>query len=251
MTVDSATLTATVFLDIFSIGIFILTEQLSSPNLQSTGSDLPPPISSTGPVETQPEPAEAFNAADRPDSGQKFTPGQILGIVLALVPAVGITLAILWFAPEIRRFSQYGYPGIFLVSLIGNASIALPIPSLAVTFTMGAILNWVIVGLVSGIGEALGESTGYLAGYGGSVIIQDKKMYGRIKKWMEQHGMLTIFVLSAVPNPIIDLAGIAAGASKYGYHKFLFSCWAGKTIKTLIFAWAGSQSLTWVMYLLA
>ena len=168
-----------------------------------------------------------------------------------MLPAVGITLVILWFAPEVRRFSQYGYPGIFLVSLIGNASIALPIPSLAVTFTMGAILNWMIVGLVSGIGEALGETTGYLAGYGGSVIIEDKTMYGRIKNWMEQYGMLTIFILSAVPNPIIDLAGIAAGASKYGYHKFLFSCWAGKTIKTLTFAWAGSQSLTWVMDLLA
>jgi membrane protein DedA with SNARE-associated domain len=67
---------------------------------------------------------------------------------------------------------------------------------------------------------------------------------------MENHGMLTIFVLSVVPNPLIDLAGITAGALKYGYLKFLFSCWMGKTIKTLIFAWAGSQSLNWFMQFL-
>ncbi|MCB0208080.1 MAG: VTT domain-containing protein [Anaerolineae bacterium] len=225
-----------------------LTEQLS-PNIPSTDAD-DHSVSSTGPVEVQPYPDKSVETGSRADKERKLTPRRIIAIILAVLPAVGITLGILWFAPEIRYFSRYGYPGIFLVSLIGNASIALPVPSLAVTFTMGAILNWVIVGLVSGIGEALGETTGYLAGYGGSVIIEDRKMYDRIRGWMEKHGMLTIFLLSAIPNPIIDLAGMAAGASKYGYHKFLFSCWAGKTIKTLIFAWAGSQSLFWVIDLL-
>jgi membrane protein DedA with SNARE-associated domain len=159
----------------------------------------------------------------------------------------GVTLTILKFAPQIRHFQQYGYPGVFLISLIGNASIALPIPSLAVTFSMGAALNWPLVGLVSGIGEALGETTGYLAGLSGSAVVENKKMYTRMQYWMENHGMLTIFILSMVPNPIIDLAGISAGALRYAYYKFLFSCWAGKTIKTLIFAWAGSHSVEWVM----
>jgi membrane protein DedA with SNARE-associated domain len=115
---------------------------------------------------------------------------------------------------------------------------------------MGAVLNWVIVGLVSGIGEALGESTGYLAGLSGSAIIEDQQIYRRMKYWMEHHGMLTVFVLSAIPNPVIDLAGIAAGAARYGYHKFLFACWAGKTLKTLFFAWAGANSITWLLQFL-
>ena len=134
-----------------------------------------------------------------------------------------------------------------MISLIGNASIALPIPSLAVTFSMGALLSWPIVGLVAGIGEALGESTGYLAGYTGSALVENQRLYKRMQYWTEHHGMLTIFVLSVVPNPLIDLAGIAAGALKYGYFKFLLACWLGKTIKTLIFAWAGAQSVGWVM----
>jgi membrane protein DedA with SNARE-associated domain len=181
---------------------------------------------------------------------KSIIPRRIMGGLFFIATAAVTTLVILWFAPQIQRFQQYGYPGVFLTSLIGNASIALPIPSLAVTFAMGAVLNWVIVGLVSGIGEALGESTGYLAGYGGSVMIEDHPLYRRMKYWMERYGMATIFVLSVVPNPLIDLAGIAAGASRHGYFKFLFACWAGKTIKTLIFAWAGANSITWLMQFL-
>ena len=175
---------------------------------------------------------------------------RILRHVTALLATVGVTIVIFIFAPQIHEFRRYGYTGIFLISLIANASILLPIPALAVTFSMGAALNWILVGLAAGIGEALGESTGYLAGYGGSPIIENRQMFERMKYWMEHHGMLTIFVLSVIPNPIIDLAGIAAGASRYGYHKFLFACWTGKTIKTLVFAWAGSHSVFWLLRIL-
>jgi membrane protein DedA with SNARE-associated domain len=188
--------------------------------------------------------------SDTAPKQRRFSNRQIVSGNLFLLISGGITLIIFIFAPQIRQFAHYGYPGVFLVSLISNASIALPIPALAVTFSMGAVLSWPLVGLVSGIGEALGESTGYLAGYTGSAMVENKRVYSRMQYWMENHGMLTIFVLSVVPNPIIDLAGITAGALKYGYLKFLFSCWAGKTIKTLIFAWAGSQSLNWVMQFL-
>ncbi|MEW5959688.1 MAG: VTT domain-containing protein [Chloroflexota bacterium] len=172
---------------------------------------------------------------------------QVMSAALFLLISGGVTLTILIFAPRIKEFQAYGYPGVFLISLIGNASIALPIPSLAVTFSMGAALSWPLVGLVSGLGEALGESTGYLAGLSGSAIIENKRVYGRMQYWMKNHGMLTLFVLSMVPNPLVDLAGITAGALRYAYYKFLLACWAGKTIKTLIFAWAGFHSVDWVM----
>ena len=160
---------------------------------------------------------------------------------------VTIVLYLMVGQEQIQRFQDYGYFGIFLTSLIGNASIALPIPSLFFTFVGGGTFNWVIVGLVSGIGEALGESTGYLAGFGGSAFIENQALYKRMHHWMEKHGVLMIFVLSVVPNPIIDLAGIAAGASRFGYLKFLSACWVGKSIKTLIFAFAGAYSVTWLL----
>ncbi|GAB4424559.1 MAG: hypothetical protein Kow0031_03570 [Anaerolineae bacterium] len=166
---------------------------------------------------------------------------------LLLAGAITVGLFLLVDRQTIMRFQRWGYFGIFLTSLIGNASIALPIPSLFFTFVGGGTFNWIIVGLVSGVGEALGESTGYLAGYGGSAIIENRSLYERMHGWMEKYGGLTIFALSVVPNPVIDLAGIAAGASHFGYARFLLYCWAGKTIKTLAFAWAGANSVIWIL----
>jgi uncharacterized membrane protein YdjX (TVP38/TMEM64 family) len=67
---------------------------------------------------------------------------------------------------------------------------------------------------------------------------------------MEQRGDITIFVLSVIPNPFFDLAGIAAGTLRYPLWRFLLACWLGKTIKTTVVAWAGSQSITLVEQLL-
>lgn len=152
----------------------------------------------------------------------------------------------MFLAPHIQQFQQYGYLGVFIISLIGNATVILPAPSLAVTFSMGAVLAWPLVGLVAGIGEALGESTGYMAGYGGRVILEENQTWRRLRFWMENHGMLTIFVLSVIPNPFFDLAGMTAGALKYSYLKFLLAAWVGKTLKTLLFAWAGGHSINWL-----
>jgi len=159
------------------------------------------------------------------------------------VLAVVITLAIATFRDELARFERYGYPGVFLISLLGNATVILPAPSLAVVFGMGGVLNPLFVGLVAGVGEALGELTGYLAGYGGRAAIEDWQMYNRLKRWMQRNGSATIFVLSAIPNPIFDLAGIAAGALRFPLARFLLSCWVGKTIKTVFFAFVGAQFL--------
>ena len=159
----------------------------------------------------------------------------------AVVFAVAITLAIAAFRDELARFERYGYPGVFLISLLGNATVIFPAPSLAVVFGMGGVLNPLLVGLVAGVGEALGELTGYLAGYGGRAVIEDWQMYDRLERWMERNGSATILALSAIPNPFFDLAGIAAGALRFPLWRFLLSCWVGKTIKTIFFAFIGAQ----------
>jgi len=51
----------------------------------------------------------------------------------------------------------WGYLGIFLVSLVGNASIILPVPSFIIVFTFGAILNPWLVGLAGALGATIGE----------------------------------------------------------------------------------------------
>ncbi len=178
--------------------------------------------------------------------GQGFT----LVRALALFLAVGITAAIIYFREDLARFAAYGYVGIFVVSLVGNATVVLPVPSLVAVFAGGTAFNPVITGLVAGAAEPLGELTGYLAGYGGGAVIENKAYYEKLRHWVEHRGFVTIFVLSALPNPLFDLAGISAGALHMPVWQFLLACWLGKTSKALAIAWLGSRSVQWMAPLL-
>jgi membrane protein YqaA with SNARE-associated domain len=164
--------------------------------------------------------------------------------VLVMLAVVGISVAIYAFRSRFVAWARVGYPGIFLVSLLGNATVILPAPSLALVFAMGSALPPVLVGLSAGVGEALGELTGYAAGFGGRAVIGEPKVYARLEAWMGRGGGPTVFVLSAIPNPFFDIAGIAAGALRYPVWRFLLFCWLGKTLKTIAVAYAGSQSVS-------
>ncbi len=169
---------------------------------------------------------------------------------LVVILVLGLSVAIFLFRHRFAELAAVGYPGIFLVSLLGNATIVLPAPSLALVFAMGSALPPPLVGLAAGAGEALGELTGYAAGFGGRVVIENEERYRRLVAWMQRAGGPTIFVLSLIPTPFFDLAGIAAGTLRYPLRRFLLFCWLGKTIKTTLVAWAGARSWTLIEPLL-
>ncbi|HUV95379.1 MAG TPA: VTT domain-containing protein [Anaerolineae bacterium] len=165
------------------------------------------------------------------------------GQALALTSALGITVAVVVFREQLVALRGLGYAGVFLIVGLGNATVIFPVPSLAVVFAAGSVLNPLLVGLVAGVGEPLGELTGYLAGYGGRAAIRDGARFQRIKLWMERRGFLTLFVLSAIPNPVFDRAGIAAGVVRFPLGRFLLACWLGKTLKGVVVAYLGSLSV--------
>jgi membrane protein YqaA with SNARE-associated domain len=193
-------------------------------------------MTETSPAETQP-------------SSSSFWTGKLFR-TLVVVLVLGVSVAIFAFRDQFAELAAVGYPGIFLVSLLSSATIILPAPSLALVFAMGSALPPLFVGLAAGAGEALGELTGYAAGFAGGTVIQDYQTYKRLAAWMERRGGITVFVLSVVPNPVFDLAGIAAGTLRYPLWRFLLFCWAGKTLKTMLVAWAGSQSIVLIEQLL-
>ncbi len=170
--------------------------------------------------------------------------------ILVVLAVLGLSVAIFALRDQFAEMAAIGYPGIFLVSLLGNATIVLPAPSLALVFAMGSALPPIFVGLAAGAGEALGELTGYAAGFGGRAVIENRKTFLRLEAWMRRAGGITIFVLSVIPNPFVDLAGMCAGALRYPVWRFLLACWLGKTLKTTLVAWAGSQSIDLIKPLL-
>lgn len=166
--------------------------------------------------------------------------------VFALFAVIGITIFIFSIRNRVDDFAAYGYPGIFLIAMLANATIMLPAPGVALIYAMGAIFNPLGVALAAGTGAAIGELSGYLAGFSGQAVIERADVYERIHPWVEKYGGWAILVLSALPNPFFDIAGIAAGMAKMPLRTFLLFTWIGQMIKMLLFALAGKYSIQWI-----
>jgi uncharacterized membrane protein YdjX (TVP38/TMEM64 family) len=167
---------------------------------------------------------------------------RMAGLVLVLT----ITLVIAANRNKIEDFAALGYLGAFLAMLLSNATLILPAPGLIIVFALGSSLNPVVVGLFGALGAALGELTGYVTGLSGLAVLENTPVAHRIKHWMNHNGVLTIFALSAVPNPFFDIAGVMAGTAKMPVWKFLGSAFCGKSIQAIVIALAGALSLHWV-----
>ena len=171
-----------------------------------------------------------------------------LALVAALVALLGFLFLILDL--DLGELRQFGYAGIFLISLIGSASVVLPLPGAAVVVSSGQFVNdvlglpfWLLVGIVASLGETIGELTGYLAGLGGKVVIEQRPLYRRLERWMRRHGGATIFVFATVPNPVFDIAGFLAGAVRMPLLRFLAAVSLGKLIKNSLLALGGEIGL--------
>jgi len=163
--------------------------------------------------------------------------------ILALFAVVAITVYIYSIRERVEQFAGWGYPGIFLIALLANATVLLPAPGVAVIYAMGSMLPPLGVGLAAGTGGALGELSGYLAGFSGQAVVERTDVYNRIKPWVDKYGGWAILVLSALPNPFFDVAGIAAGIAKMPMRTFLIFTWVGQCIKMTLFALAGHYSI--------
>lgn len=167
--------------------------------------------------------------------------------ILALIAVIAISVFIFSIRDQAEQFSRYGYPGIFFLSILANATIILPAPGFAITFAAGAIFNPIGVAIASGAGSAVGELTGYMAGYSGRGVIKKAEIYKKLEHWTEQYGGRTIFLLALIPNPFFDLGGLAAGALRMPVLAFLAWTFVGKTLRMLAIAYAGSKSIDWLL----
>ena len=163
-----------------------------------------------------------------------------LARALILIFVVGLTIFLISIRDQVKQLEGYGYPGIFVVSILANATIIVPVPGVLFTSAMGAVFDPFWVAVAAGSGAALGEITGYLAGFSGQALIENARLYERLLNWMRKYGGLTVLVLAFIPNPAFDLAGMSAGALKMPLYKFLFFCMIGKILKMLVFAYTGA-----------
>ena len=109
---------------------------------------------------------------------------------------------------SMRDFAyQYGYFGVFLISLLGASSIFVPIPSTVVIFVLGASQKFdpLLLAFFAGLGATIGEFSGYLIGLGGRKAIGEKykkkvDVLMRLFK-RKRFGPVVIFIFALTPLP--------------------------------------------------
>ena len=171
-------------------------------------------------------------------------------LVLTLISCV----ALIYYWEEIKYLRNYGYPFVFLVSFLAGCSLPNPLPYIVVVFTVSSVLNPTLVGVTSGLGAGIGGTLVYLVGRGGrkfflkigslspntsGTSVSASRWTSRIVDWAQRRGVIVVFIISAVFNPIFAPVAIALGVLRFRLWKFFLMCWAGNTVKGLTIAYCG------------
>ena len=157
-------------------------------------------------------------------------------MILGIVSFVLMIIAFLY-RNKLGQFKKYGYLGIFIISAIGNVLILSPAAPMVAA--LGAtVYHPVIASFITSLGAVTGELLSYFVGSASHSYIPESEW---IKHFMKINGAITIFVLSVIPNPFFDLAGITAGATEYPLWKFILISFFGKWIKFGMFALMGKK----------
>lgn len=159
--------------------------------------------------------------------------------ILIILIVIGFSILIYVEREWLRNLGVLGYPGMFLVGLLASAAMFAPMPGLIVLAAASSVLDPFWAGLLFAMGAALGEMSGYFVGLSGKGTIERSKWYVRLETYMKKYGGVTILFLGFIPNVLIDVAGMVAGALKMPWYSFLFWCFLGKIPKCLLVAYGG------------
>jgi membrane protein YqaA with SNARE-associated domain len=126
---------------------------------------------------------------------------------------------------------SFGLVGLFLVSIVDSSFVPLPIPGVSdimVILLAARHTNlFLLVGLTT-FGSALGGLFSHKVGQaGGMAFIEkhvSKKMFERVRKWMERHAILSVALPAVLPPPMpLSPFVLAAGALQMSRRKFMIS----------------------------
>lgn len=137
---------------------------------------------------------------------------------------------------------NFGYGGVFIISLISSATILFPLPGFAAIPIGAYFLHPLLVAIIGALGSSIGELVAYGAGRGGRAIVQVQnnkftRWSERLQRWFEKINGFTIIILFAATPLPYDIVGLFAGVIKYDIKKFFFATLIGKFLMFLVLAY--------------
>lgn len=173
--------------------------------------------------------------------------------IFGIVATILMVVAVIYYKEELNSLQHWGYLGAFIISILGGATIIIPVPMLAVVFALGGAMDqpWqvALVGISAALGELVGALTIYMTGHGaGRAIIESRhgkiqRAYEKLLGLMERKGPIVLFIVASVINPFFYPAALAAGALRFGLMKYSVIVLAGKIIKCMTIVFAGYWGL--------
>jgi membrane protein YqaA with SNARE-associated domain len=176
---------------------------------------------------------------NRAASWRKWLGPIVLGL---LVTAANI--AIYQLKIDYRIFGAYAYIGVFIVTLIANATTIVPVPYITIVACIaGQSDSLVLVALAGALGSALGESVAFFIGRSGRAIAEETRFYGWVRRQMRHpwRAFAVLFGLAAPINPAFDIAGLAAGALGVPFWLFFTAVFLARMIRFGLLALLGAQ----------
>ena len=136
-----------------------------------------------------------------------------------------------------------GYFGVFLLGLIGSASVVIPIPATVALLGVAAlrIYDPFLLALAFGLGAAVGQLTSYAVGYAGRAVVgkKQKRRLNALLKIFNRYGMIAVFLFALTPLPD-SLLFIPMGLVHYNLGKIFVAAVAGKVSMSLIITYFGA-----------
>jgi membrane protein YqaA with SNARE-associated domain len=179
-------------------------------------------------------PAHTITAAER---RRRSLRAALIGLV-ALLFNIGV-----FFLPiDYGAFGRYAYVGVFLITLIANATVIIPIPYPAVIARVATQADSLALVILAGaLGSVLGESVAFFVGRSGRGAVEDTRFYRWVQHQMRHpwRAFAVLFGLAAPPNPAFDVAGLAAGALGLPYWMFFTAVLLGRLIRIAVFVLVG------------
>jgi len=166
-------------------------------------------------------------------------------IAIGALAVVLNVLAYYYLPPDLaRRLGALSYLGVFLITLLANATTIVPVPYIPIVACLAAQSdNLPLLVAAGALGSVLGESVAFFIGRSGQRIFEETRLYLWVHRQLQHpwRAFAVLFLFSAPPNPVFDVAGLTAGALGLPYWLFFTAVFLSRMIRFALIALAGIQ----------
>lgn len=166
---------------------------------------------------------------------------KVIGYFLAFILSILITVFAVVFHDKLLHLQTFGLLGIFLINFFSTVTLFLPNFSAVTVVAGGFLYNPILVAIVATLGGVLGDASSYVIGRTGKEVFikNEGKLFKAVEKFFTKNGVIVIFLLALIPNPVFDAFGILAGGLKFSFKKYFLAMLAGRIIRNVLLAYLG------------